>query len=257
MFTRVLDYEREGARPMAVTISRSPRYPRISLLEAIQFAQKLYEGVHKSPVDAETAYLMMGFAGKNGSSSSALGALRQFNLVDGLRGDLRISELGMKIFEPSSPDEYADALRTAAESPDAFQAIKTQFNGMIPKADEPIRSFLIRSLDFSKAGADDCIKSLRRTLGEVESSATKNPQPDLSAIIDAEFLADIRSSDSDAHVRNSESHGDFSQENTSVKFMLTKTCAVTLNFTGKVTSKALERLIQHIELMTSAIDDAE
>ncbi|WP_439533497.1 hypothetical protein [Polymorphobacter sp.] len=225
------------------------------MLEAIQFARKIYAGVHKSPVDSATVYVMMGFNGKNGSSATALGAVRQFGLVDGLRGELRISELGMKIFEPSSFDEYADALQTAANSPDAFREIRNQFGGEIPKIDEPIRSFLIRSRDFSKAGADDCIKSLRQTLSEVESVILPSKEKENFHSIDNSILSNL------TNISYNHLNSNFSLQDANyhtienVRFMLTKSCSVTLSFTGLVTPNALDRLKQHIELMRYAFDE--
>ena len=155
------------------TGARSPRYPRISLPQAIAHTQVLYDGVHRSVVGTDAAYRILGFSGKTGSSATALGAIRQFGLVDGLRGDLRISELALQILEPSDPSERSHAIARAAESPEVYKSVFDNFGGKLPSSDEAIRSFLIRNMSFSKTGANDCIDVLRET-GKFAESALKD-----------------------------------------------------------------------------------
>lgn len=237
---------------------RSPRYPRISIIEAIGYARKLYDGAHRSMVDSDTAYRVMGFAGKNGASATVLGALRQFGLVDGLRGDLRISDLALRIFEPSTREEYVEALHEAANKPDAFDALFRHFPDGVPKSDEALRSFLIRSLEFSKNGADDCIASLRNTLAELEASgerevpAEAKPAAMPSALHQGTQECErISGVETQLAVRGRESEG-----TELVRIPLTRDCTAELRFSGPITEDAVARLIKYIDLMKDVWTDS-
>jgi hypothetical protein len=242
---------------LEISKGRSPRYPRIPLQDAIVHARALYDGAHRSVISSDTAYRVMGFNGKNGSSATALGAVRQFGLVDGLRGDLRISNLALRLLEPSSREEYVIALKEAATQPEVFSELFSHFDGVIPKSDEPVRSYLIRSLNFSRSGADECIESLRRTLSDVEKDvppASSPPAAELdgagdglskneSVAVDVETLVShaipARVSIPEPSVVSS----DF------VRIPLTRNCVAELRFSGPISGDAVQRLIKYIELM--------
>lgn len=154
--------------------SRSPRFPSYPLEEALSFAAKIYDGAHRAPIDPETAYQLMGFKGRSGASATALGAIRQFGLIEGLSDRTRISDLALRIFEPESPSEKSAALNEAAGRPEVFQALLGRYAGSPPTADEPIRAYLIRELGFSKSGADQCLDSFRATMSLLSALPSSN-----------------------------------------------------------------------------------
>jgi hypothetical protein len=217
---------------------RSPRYPRIPLLKTMQYVERLYEGAHRSLVDSDTAIRVMGFANPSGASAVALGAVRQFGLVDGLRGPVRISDLAMRILEPSSQLERRDALKDAAQKPEIFSKILDQFGGQLPNSDEPVRSFLIREMQFSKSGADDCISTLRDTMREIEG-------PEGFETGDVESLQEKPASEATIDLTRSQPQS--SRE--LIRIPLSKDCVVELVFHGQVTGAAIDRFVQHIQLM--------
>lgn len=221
-----------------VTLSRSPRYPRYPLMAAVGYAQRLYEGAHRSTVDTITAYKVMGFAGKSGASATALGSAKQFGLVESVGGGVRVSDLGMEILEPSSQAEYSNALRYAVKQPPVFQQIFQAFPEL-PRSDEAIRSYLIRNLNFSKSGADECISSLRESLIQVP---TEDPQTAL-AIVPSSEDAETRVGGTTAESRSEVPKGE-----RVLSLPLTKDCSAQVRFDGKITSAAIEKLIKHLEL---------
>lgn len=236
-----------------VSQGRSPRYPRFPLLAAVSYARRLYDGAHRSTIDTLTAYKVMGFAGKSGASATALGATRQFGLVESGKGGVRISDLGLRILQPSSQAEYVDAIHEAAFLPQVFDQIMTHFEEL-PRSDEPIRSYLIRTLDFSKSGADDCINSLRETMSQLPETDTDSS---------AERQSNIQASSPDnasapseaAPLRSTEAPvGD--QAGEIMRFPLARDCSVELRFSGPLCVEALERLIKHVELLKEVWVDA-
>jgi hypothetical protein len=185
----------------------------------------------------------MGFAGKSGASATALGSAKQFGLVEMAKGGVRIGELGMAILEPSGHEEWQFALHTAANSPPIFEAIIDQFGGEPPKSDEPIRSFLIRNRGFTKGGADECIQSFRETFAYLSEEHISPPERASSQLAEVSPSAPAMQQSVPAE---GTIEGSYSEV---LKVPLSKDCTAELRFSGKVTEKALSRLIKHLELM--------
>jgi hypothetical protein len=216
-------------------------------MASVGYAKRLYEGAHRSVTDTLTAYKVMGFTGKSGASATALGSARQYGLVENVKGGVRVSDLGMQILEPSSQEEYAHALHVAANTPSVFERLLSHFEEL-PRSDEPIRSYLIRQLEFSKSGADDCIVSLRRTLAELNLN---------------EFVQDLElptaegqsGQPSDAATGRANSSGAGPAEvvyvpmSELIRIPLAKNCTAELRLIGEITPLAIQRLVQYIELM--------
>lgn len=218
--------------------SRSPRFPSHPLGDAIVYAEKIYSGVHRSSIDSLTAYRLLGFAGKSGASATALGSVRQFGLVEGVGDATRISQLGLRILEPVTPQERTDAIIEASQKPEVFRAILTRFDGNVPGADEPVRAFLIREMGFSKNGAEDCLNSLRATLDMIRAATGSSKiEPSAQAKTPQASAAEIAGS-----------HTQESHEQEFMRIPLTRECSAELRFLGPVTERAIANLLRHIEL---------
>jgi hypothetical protein len=228
--------------------TRSPRAPRHSLGDAVSYARKIYEGVHRSPIDSNTAFQLMGFAGKSGTSATALGSLRQYGLIDGAGDRTRISELAMRILEPASETERMESASEAAHHPDVFRAIYDRFEGRVPAADEPLRAYLIREKGFSRSGADDCIKAFRETNADLQQAQmiaaltvpTRESAPSMAS--------PTRKSASESEEQSREQAA-INMGSEFIKLPLTRECSAELRFIGRVTDKAVAGLIKHIELL--------
>jgi len=194
----------------------------------------------------------MGFRGRSGASQIALGAVRQFGLVDGLRGDIKISDRAMRILQPGSANEEEEARHEAAFSPEVYDKVVGHFDGELPRSDEPIKAFLIRSLSFSKSGAEECIATLRKTLSDLEVFRSALRQDEPSSV----------SSSTRSHELPPEERTDASRSAPVqafppitpeayelIRIPLTRECTAELRLVGEVTSGAIDRLVQYIELM--------
>lgn len=234
-----------------MAIKRSPRYPRIDLSRAVSLVERLYDGAHQSKVDADSAAQVIGYTNSgSGAAAVALGALRQYGLVDGLRGDLSVSDLAMRIMQPMRDEERIEALHEAANKPEIFSSILEQFEGGLPKADAPITAFLVRQLGFSQKGASEVIGVLRDTFSNL---------PDMP-VVQAPAMP-IDSSESattpDISVRPQEAFGSSPVPVSSelIVLPLGSGCKAELRFVGEVTPKAYERLIRHLQLLQENLDD--
>jgi hypothetical protein len=187
----------------------------------------------------------MGFAGKSGASATALGALRQYGLVDAVDGGVRVNPLGLTVLEPSDDEEYREAIHVASRHPTVFSQIQEHFEGDPPKSDEPLKSFLIRSLNFSRKGADECVSSFRETFSYAEEFSIRDGSPPILASGREETSGSARGSASPSfHTQNNADA--FSEV---VVVPLTRECKVEMRFVGELSDKALTKLARYVELM--------
>lgn len=232
---------------------RSPRYPRQNLSKSIDMTRKLFAGAHQSKIDVDSAAKVIGYSGSGGgAASSALGALRQFGLVDGLRGDVAVSELAMRILEPMNDRERADALREAAMRPEIFERIVSQFGGKLPGSDEPIRSFLIRHEGFSAGGADELIATLRETLSSLPDAAPEVVNSVVSEEVDHGQSAAESVENAD---QSSSSRSKAPAIGELITLPLGQNCKAELRLIGDVTASSYGRLIRHLELLREIAEE--
>ena len=240
--------------------SRSPRFPSQNLEDSIRLAQMIYDAVHRSPVDSDTAFRLMGFSGKTGTSAKALASLRQYGLIEGFGENTRVTDLALAIYEPANERERIGSIYTASRSPDVFVSVFDRFDDRIPQADEPIRAYLIRELGFQKNSADELIRSLRQSVGFADAQGAV---PELSTTETTE----TSNSDSEASITDGETieHSLQAQRETrqtveptqSASIPLTKDCRAEVAIYGELTPKAVSNLIRHIELLSDVWGDED
>jgi hypothetical protein len=229
-----------------IVVKRSPRYPRHNLAKAIEMTKKLFAGAHQAKIDVDAAAKVIGYSGSGGgAASSALGALRQYGLVDGLRGDVAVSDLAMRILEPMDDAERVDATREAAMKPEIFERIVSQFGGKLPGSDEPVRSFLIRQEGFSTGGADEVIETLRATLLALPDHMHKS---ETEASERAE-KATSETQERTAPEKISPTHSEVPAKGELITLPLGQNCRAELRLIGDVTDASYARLIKHLELL--------
>ena len=237
---------------------RSPRYPRHSLPKALEFTKKLFTGAHRAKVDVDTAARVIGYSSsKGGAAASAIGAMRQFGLVDGLRGDLGVSDLAMRILQPLNREEEIEALHEAAAHPEIFEKISRQYPDGLPMSDEPIRAFLIRNEGFSVIGADELLETFRETFESLP--ADTNDLQERANIQAGKPTSESTSRleiDSDAP---QDSHSTSSNQASSetISIPLGALTRAEVRFFGDVTPSAYSRLIRHLELLRDVLAEDE
>jgi len=231
---------------------RSPRYPRVSLFKAITLAKRLYDGAHQNKIASDTAAQVIGYQNSSsGAAAGALGALRQYGLVDGLRGDVGVSDLAMRILEPMDADEHIEALHEAANRPEVFTQILQQFGGELPKADAPITAMLVRQMGFSRGGATEVLKVLRDTLSELPDEPVEEDVPATAPTSPSEISREQAKSELSPVMTPATSTRD---AEAILAFPLTPDCRAEVRFLGKVSGKAYERLIQLLNVLRETVD---
>jgi hypothetical protein len=141
---------------------RSPGYPNAALPEVIEFARLIHEADRQHPVSREVAAQHMGFSGSTGSSDRAISALMHFGLAEKVvKGEIRVTDLALRIIHPDSAEERRAALREAAFRPDLFQELRERYPGPPPSA-STLASYLSRS-NFAGAAIGPASKAYLET----------------------------------------------------------------------------------------------
>lgn len=123
---------------------RSPAYPGHSLSDTIEYARKIHAEDRQHPVDRGVAAQHMGFSGLTGTSDRALSSLLHYGLAEKAgKGEIRVTDLALKILHPDNEAERREALNEAGFSPQLFQELRKRYPGN-PPAPSNLESYLSR-----------------------------------------------------------------------------------------------------------------
>lgn len=114
-----------------MAITRSPKYPNLSLGEAIAKAKAIYSKEQMSAMTPQVAAEGMGYNGINGSSLKTISSLKKYGLLEGRGDDVRLTKDAqiLAIDDPNSSD-YKAAISRTALSPEIYSEIRKQFPGV-------------------------------------------------------------------------------------------------------------------------------
>jgi hypothetical protein len=142
---------------------RSPNCPTMTLMEALDRGRKVYSEEHTHAADRKVIAEDLGYSGISGASATAIGALRQYGVLEGRGDGLRISDDAVAVFElPKDSADYFAALRRMAFRPALFEEFHEQFGDRLP-GEANLRHTLIKK-GFLPATADEVIRTYRDNL---------------------------------------------------------------------------------------------
>ena len=154
---------------------RSPNYPSAPVTAAIDSARRFYGKAQRTTVHPEEAQRAMGYNKISGASRSRLAALKQYGLLDEAKGGVRLSDLGLQLLHPQNDDEYQQAVAAAALTPPLFKELWDSHRTADPSI---IASHLIRTRNFSTAGAKYAADAFKATAAVVKASPQGYSSPD-------------------------------------------------------------------------------
>ena len=130
---------------------RSPRYPSISLKDAIEAARLLWNKERRTVVHPEVFAKALGYSSVSGPVRTKLASLRQYDLLEKHADGVRISDTAMQVLNNAEGSaDYRKAVQEAALSPTLFRELH---NTHADASDDAIRSYLILKKGFSVPGA--------------------------------------------------------------------------------------------------------
>ena len=123
---------------------RSPNCPQITFLDAAAKARLIYSKEHTHSADKNIIAEDLGYTSISGASLSAIGALRQYGLLEASGEGLRISDTAVDYFELPEGDERKNrAALKLAFRPALFNELWKQFEGK-PPSEANLRHTLIK-----------------------------------------------------------------------------------------------------------------
>ena len=158
---------------------RSPNYPIVGLVKAIELADRIFKSEHTHKAAPEVMAKALGYSGLNGKSMGILSALKKYGLLEEVGKEVKISEDALIILvEPKESLERKKAIMQAAFMPALFSELRKQYGDALP-SDENMRSYLLRN-GFSPTSVDSPIRAYRETIGLVNdiSSGYNDPLED-------------------------------------------------------------------------------
>ncbi len=111
---------------------RSPNCPQITFEDAANKARKVYEVEHTHPADKRVIAEDLGYTSISGASLSAIGALRQYGLIEPAGDGLRISDDAVAYFELPVSKERTEVARRMMLKPSLFEELHAQFGDTLP-----------------------------------------------------------------------------------------------------------------------------
>src|SRR5437899_4642160 len=120
---------------------RSPSYPAVSLKEALNKLRLLYDRAKRTPVGDAAAVAAMGYGALSGSARVLLSALRKYGLIEDHGGNVRVSDLGLRILMHQEGSAERDAaIREAAFKPEIIRELSATYGDV---SNEVLRPHLL------------------------------------------------------------------------------------------------------------------
>lgn len=224
---------------------RSPNYPALSLPTALEAAERLWKAEKRTPVSHETAATSMGFKSLSGPARVAIGALRQYGLIDKAeKGHLRLSDLAVRLLH-GNPDERLKAQTEAAANPPLFRALG---EAHLDASESAIRSYLMMKKGFAEDGARKAAKAFRETWALAKSDASGYTRVDKQ-----EKPEDMSSFDTGHNVKDNAGMAKSQAEQEVLQQRVAPDCVARVLFQGRVTQEALDKLVAYLNLMRDTL----
>lgn len=150
---------------------RNPRFPKLTLKEAVCRIEKLHANHGKRPTRIEALADDLGYKALSGTLSgtarTVLASLSYYGLLE--REDAKnqfVSELALRIIRPIDDNKKHEALWEANITPALFKTISTSFKGLFGT---PLANSLLHDIDrFDAKGAERVAEIWEKNLAYIE-----------------------------------------------------------------------------------------
>ena len=237
--------------PPKKPVHRSPRYPGLTLRDAIERTRTIYEHDKRSPAKPEVVLNHLGIRLGTGAANRILSALKQYGLVEESDGRLRVSEAGFRIVNMSEESpERRRLLREAALKPTIIQDVLDAYPDGLP-SDVNLGDFLLHEKNFNPDSVPFFVRVLRDNL----SLAGFDEDGYGGFVQERQGEAAVQSSTPDQPPsRRAELMAPSGQEG-QIQFNCSPSSGVSLAYRGKVTKKTIHKLIGYLRLELEDLPD--
>ena len=244
--------ERAVTKGRPTGASRSPNYPQMNIVQAVERVKKVYAEEHTHSVPDQSIASALGYSSLNGTSKVVLSALKKFGLLVATGDGFRVSQDAVAIIELTADDPTRIvALHKSALRPPVFKQLYEKYGTDLP-SDASLRHYLV-GLGFESDAANQVVRFYKETMNFLD---TQGP-------IKAEESAPEREAEAGKPaVKNNISNavaGDVSEKpvspqhspplsNSQFRFQVSSDCFAEVSFTAQITQEAIRKLISYLEL---------
>lgn len=167
---------------------RSPNFPVISLKQAVEKIQTIYQKENFAPAQRLAVLKHMGYGSENGASRTVLSALKKYDLINEEKGTILLSE-NAKVIVVCKDDDPRKlvALRESALKPEIYNELWDKYHESGLPSDDSLRTELILHYKFNTRSVSGFISNLRETL---DYAKIKSGNENLSNFINVAFDKD-------------------------------------------------------------------
>jgi hypothetical protein len=235
-----------------MTISQNVSCPLVSLKTAVNLAQRIYKIEKAHPATKLDIAKAMNYGNLNGTSYSRIADLIEYGLLESSDGDqLKLTAEALDIVLPTKGDDKRKkAVSKAAFTPPMFHNLHISFEDrLLDNAD------LARSLENMGLHPNKVSSAVNAYLGTIEFVSEETAGSNIEAIRGKNTKAPTRSTsfkrDNSGSFVKSDSllSSAFNQkEEADLVWRIAEDCFVQIRFNGRVTQKALQKLVAHLQL---------
>jgi hypothetical protein len=221
---------------------RSPNCPQIPFAEAIEKGRKVYEKEHTHPAARLVVAQDLGYKGLSGPSLMAIGALRQYGIIEGSGDALHISKDALAYFEMDDGPEKEEAIKRMVFAPSLFAELKQTYPDKLP-SEGNLRHTLITK-GFLPDTAEDVIEVYKANveLAGGEENGYSGAGED-TIMPPSTFPTPLVTPTPPKNVPGTQTYA----------FALSPDARAELSLKGTITAEDLELLRDHIELTIKAL----
>lgn len=145
---------------------RNPRFPKLTLQDAVSRIEKLHEVFGKTPAPALTLAEELGYTSLSGTSRTTLSSLSFYGLLERVGNDHCVSGLARRIVRPVSESDKLNALSQASTTPALLKTISTEYRHL---SERPLINMLIHKTEkLDEAGAKNLSGIWEKNLAYLE-----------------------------------------------------------------------------------------
>ncbi len=155
--------------------SRKPKYPVISLDEAIEKARALFDNDGTAGSTREAAYKHLGYKKAHGKSITVLASLEKYGLTQKDNKRIMLTKDAVLILLPGGEEKKRfEAIKRCALRPELYSKLWNQYSGELP-GDDTLKSQLVTEFNYSPKLVDSVIRDFRKTIkfAHLDSKAEK------------------------------------------------------------------------------------
>lgn len=153
-------------------MARSPRYPQLSLEEAIERVGKVYRAERTHKVEKKAVAKDLGYGSLNGASTSLISTLKSYGLLAEDKEGVNVTEDAVTLLRaPEDDPEKAGVLRRAAFTPKVFAELREAYGDdpdELPS--ETTLTYRLEKRGFLERAASDVIRVYRDNIELVSKS---------------------------------------------------------------------------------------